>query len=85
MANPAFLASAILWFALSGNIGFAERPSLQAAGKPRLVSSHPAPKPTQDATSQSKAAVPAALQDQNAVVRRYCATCHSDARKTGGL
>jgi hypothetical protein len=24
-------------------------------------------------------------QDDNALVRRYCATCHSDARKSGGL
>src|SRR5207245_4778185 len=33
---------------------------------------------------QSNAA-PSSAQDQNALVRRYCATCHSEARKIGGL
>jgi hypothetical protein len=83
IAKPVFLASAILWFGLAGNIGFAERPSPQAAGQSRPVNSHTALRQTPD--GKTKAAVASSLQDQNAVVRRYCATCHSDARKTGGL
>ncbi|PYR62658.1 MAG: hypothetical protein DMF91_05935 [Acidobacteria bacterium] len=69
--NPTFLAGAILWFGLAGPVGFAERqPSPRAAAQPRPVSSHTSASPT---------------EDQNALVRRYCATCHSEARKTGGL
>ena len=30
-------------------------------------------------------ATPTASTDHNAVIRRYCVGCHSDARKTGGL
>src|SRR5947207_80937 len=81
--TPGFLASVILWFGLAGNIGFAGwHPAPQDPVQPRLVSSHTAP--TQTNTSQAKAAPPAA-QEPNAVVRRYCATCHSEARKSGGL
>jgi cytochrome c551/c552 len=80
--NPALLASILLWFGLAGNIGFDGHPAPQDPAHPRLVSSHtPA---TRTNASQVKAA-PSAAQDSNTVVRRYCATCHSEARKTGGL
>ena len=50
----------------------ATRPTAKStAAKPAPIASH------------APAAPPAA--DLNATVKRYCATCHSDARKTGGL
>jgi len=67
----------VVWSALFGAVGTAQRapattktPAKSSAAKPPAAASH-------------EQTPPAA--DQNAIVKRYCATCHSDARKTGGL
>ncbi|HXI31446.1 MAG TPA: DUF1592 domain-containing protein [Vicinamibacterales bacterium] len=68
------MSGAIAVAALSGAVGLAQQvpaPSRKpAAAKPAPISSH-AP------------AGPAV--DYNAVVKRYCVTCHNDTRRTGGL
>jgi hypothetical protein len=53
----------------------AERSAGQAANAPRLARSHASP-------VQAAVATPAA---QTALVKQYCATCHSDRGKAGGL
>jgi hypothetical protein len=60
--------------AWAGNVALAQKPvapapRATAAAKPAPMSAHP----------QAPAA------DLNAVVRRYCATCHSDKARSGGL
>jgi mono/diheme cytochrome c family protein len=61
----------ILWLGLAGS-GPSTRLAAQAAPPPQTTPQAAAP-----------AAAPGA--DQNAVVRRYCATCHSERTKSGGL
>src|SRR5262245_61850323 len=55
----------------------------------RPAATPPKPRTTTAAPAHAKPAVPpqtsAATQETNATVRRYCAGCHSDARKSGGL
>jgi hypothetical protein len=72
-ASPAILVGAALWVAAAGASAVAQKqpaPALKpAAARPPSAAAHP------------KGDAP----DHNAVVRRYCATCHNDARKTGGL
>jgi hypothetical protein len=69
--TSACAAGVILWLVLAGS-GPSTRLAAQAA---------PPPKTTSQATAP---AVPPA-GDQNAVVRRYCASCHSERTKSGGL
>ncbi|MCA1585741.1 MAG: DUF1592 domain-containing protein [Acidobacteria bacterium] len=68
------------WFAVSGAVllgavlvASAEQPQPQSAppAKPALVVAHPA--------------APIAPEAQNALVAEYCATCHSERGKAGGL
>ena len=70
-ASFLFLGSAILWLGVAGNSALAQRPA--------PVSSH-----TPQRAQTPKPAV-AHAQDYNAVVRRYCVTCHNETRKSGGL
>src|SRR5262245_41424020 len=70
---------------LFGVAGFAQRSAEPAAARAS------APKKSTPAkTSQSPAAPVSshptnAAADHNAVIKRYCGTCHTDARKPGGL
>jgi hypothetical protein len=59
--------------------------------KPRPAGTNAAPAPTAPRATSPRP-VPAAAHapaapapDHNAIVRRYCVTCHNDTRKTGGL
>jgi hypothetical protein len=72
-ANRVYLVSATLWLGLAANTGLAER---GLAATPAHV---------QTASVNSHVAQSSSPQDQNAVIRRYCVTCHNDTRKTGGL
>jgi len=45
----------------------------------------PPAKPASQGSARAQTAAPPHQTDDNALVRRYCATCHSDARKSGGL
>src|SRR5262249_25972607 len=57
--------------------------SAQQAPAPKMVAAHPsAPRPT-DATKAG--APPLAVDAQNQLVGQYCATCHSERGKAGGL
>jgi len=79
MKNARWGSFGILCIWLAGGAGFAQRapeparrqPSISrtAAARPAAVASH----------------APAAAQDHNAVLKRYCLTCHNDKVKTGGL
>src|SRR5947208_4311911 len=61
---------------LALNIGAsAQRPS-GASGRPEL----PSPAPVSSRATKSPPP-----PDHNAVIRRYCVTCHNETRKTGGL
>jgi len=66
----------VVWSALLGAVGTAQRAPATTATAKRGVA-----KP---AAVASHAPIPSAAED-NAIVKRYCATCHSDARKTAGL
>lgn len=74
-----FLGAAVLCLAMATAIGSAQDPAT-----PPPASLKPAPQPKlRPVTSHANSATPA--QDHNAVVRRYCVTCHNEKRKTGGL
>ena len=78
----AFLGGAVLLAGVAGTSVLARQASTPAAtpAKPARVSGH-APR-----RAQTPKAVAAHAQDgNNAVVRRYCVTCHNDARRIGGL
>jgi len=64
--------------ASTGGIELRAQRAPAARPTPKSTASKPAP-----VASHAPAAPPAA--DLNATVKRYCATCHSDARKTGRL
>jgi cytochrome c551/c552 len=76
------------WVVLGGGIlclGFVLDAGLlaqQAPSAPKPAVSHVV---RPGASSQKTAPATAPAQDQNAVIRRYCVTCHNDTRKTGGL
>ena len=71
MRVPALvLAIGVLCVAFAESRGSAQQAG-PSSGRPKPVSSH--------------ASSPAAAPDHNAVVRRYCLTCHNDKMKTGGL
>src|SRR4051812_37347331 len=79
-ANTVIGLIGIAWIGLTTSVGFAQKP---AATPPR-----PAPATARAARPAVKtvaATAPAAAADHNAVIKRYCATCHSDTRKSGGL
>jgi Protein of unknown function (DUF1592)/Protein of unknown function (DUF1588)/Protein of unknown function (DUF1587)/Protein of unknown function (DUF1585)/Protein of unknown function (DUF1595)/Planctomycete cytochrome C len=73
------LGSAILWLGLMATVGVAQRAPARTA--------QPAPAPKRGTVSRiapaSSHATPS--PDHNEVLRRYCVTCHSETRKTGGL
>src|SRR5262249_17738658 len=66
-----------------GRIGLAQRPAANAQSTPK-------PSPAKASTPRSPAAARAhaplaSAADHNAVIKRYCVTCHTEARKPGGL
>jgi hypothetical protein len=79
-ATCAFFAAAVVFVSAARTNGLAQR-STQS----------PLPKPPSTAPAQKRAPVRAIkpvaahTQDLNPVVRRYCAGCHSDKGKAGGL
>src|SRR5215218_7088526 len=76
-ANQSIGIIGSVWIGLTTTVGFAQKPAPRPASAPAASrTARPAPK--------TVAATPAAA-DHNAVIKRYCATCHSDARKSGGL
>src|SRR4051794_36493201 len=80
--NLAILLSGALFIGLATSVTRAQKPAT-ATATPRPAASAQTPKPAPPAPKAVAAAAPAA--DHNAVIKRYCVTCHSDARKTGGL
>jgi hypothetical protein len=77
--TPMFLGSAVLWLGLTATIAVAQRaPTRRPQGAP-------APKTGGVAPIAPVSSHPPPSQDHNALLRRYCVTCHNDTRKTGGL
>jgi hypothetical protein len=72
-ASVAVLVGAIGWAAAAAPRALAQKPS---APPPKPVAAH-APAPPVHPKADGL--------DYNAVVKRYCVTCHNDTRKTGGL
>src|SRR5207247_6130925 len=64
-----FVRASIAWLSLAAVIGAAA--PQKPLPRPVAVSSH--------------ASLPAPAQDHNAIIRRYCVSCHSDKAKTAGL
>src|SRR5436190_17282260 len=80
-ASWACLGIAVFLLGAAGRIGHAQRPAGPAPAKasaPSAPQKAPAPAPVSAHASTSAA-------DQNAVLKRYCVTCHTEARKPGGL
>src|SRR2546423_1835861 len=73
--NWSLFGGAVVLTALAGTVGFAQKPAASAPRgapvKPAPVASHPQ----------------APAIDYNAVVKRYCVSCHNETRKSaaGGL
>ncbi len=74
-----------MWLGVATTAGIAQ----QAAPAPAKPVQAPAAAPrTPKGPAKTAPATPAAnasAPDHNGVIRRYCVSCHSDARKTGGL
>src|SRR5215213_933163 len=81
--NSVIAVAGLLWLGVTSASGVAQQVVPSAQQAPARVASPHAPE------GGAKPAVPTAARasapDHNAVIRRYCVTCHSDARKTGGL
>jgi hypothetical protein len=83
-----FLSTGVFCLGLAGSLVVAQRaPAPQpATAKPAPVSAH-APTAPQTTAAAGKIAVPAKVastvagQDHNAVIKRYCVTCHNEKRK----
>ena len=74
-AHLIFLSGVAVWTGLAATSGLAQRPAATPAAR--------AAAPQRPAPTAAHAASTA--PDLNAVVKRYCVTCHTEARKPGGL
>jgi cytochrome c551/c552 len=84
-ANSIIAVAGFLWLGVSSGIAQSAAPAATAA-TPRRPGPARAPQTTPRTTPAPVASTTnASAPDHNAVIRRYCVTCHSDARKTGGL
>ena len=77
-----FLCATVASIGLAQTHGFAQRssPAPASTQKPRPATPRKAPAPAQPSPVSSHS-----TQDHTAVVRKYCATCHSEKGKAGGL
>ena len=84
-ANPVIVVAGLLWLGVTSTSGIAQ-PVAPAPARPASAQSEPARAPRQTQKPAPTTATAAnASADHNAVIRRYCVTCHNDTRKTGGL
>src|SRR4051794_5974865 len=84
-ANSLIGLITIAWIGLTTSVGFAQKP-VPAAPRPATAAPRaPRAAPTTPKPTPKPAATTTATADHNAVVKRYCVTCHNDTRKTGGL
>src|SRR3954464_7544381 len=84
-ANSLIGLITIAWIGLTTSVGFAQKP-VPAAPRPVTAAPRvPRAAPTTPKPTPKAAATTTATADHNAVVKRYCVTCHNDTRKTGGL
>ena len=79
-ATCAFFAAAVVFVGVARTNGLAQRSTQSPAPKPASVAHAP-----QRAPAPAAKPVASHTQDLNPVVRRYCAGCHSDKGKAGGL
>src|SRR5262245_9202306 len=77
-AHLIFVSGVVVWLGMAATSGLAQRPAAAPAAPAPRAAAPQRPAPT-------AAAAAAAAPDLNAVVKRYCVTCHTDARKPGGL
>src|SRR5215207_1248209 len=83
--NSILLVAGLIWLGVATTAGVAQqaapapRKPVEAPGAAARTPPHVAK--TAPATQAANASAP----DHNGVIRRYCVSCHSDARKTGGL
>jgi len=82
-ANSVILVAGLLWLGLTTSVGVAQDAAPTGA-RQAPVPSH-APRQPQRAAKPATPTTIASSPDHNAVIHRYCAGCHSDARKSGGL
>ncbi|HEV8208842.1 MAG TPA: DUF1592 domain-containing protein [Vicinamibacterales bacterium] len=80
----AFLGTAMLWLGLAGTSGLAQKapPARPTAARPAAPDART---PTATPRAQTLKPVAAHTQDLNPVIKRYCAGCHSEKGKAGGL
>ena len=83
--NSFLSLAGLLWLGVTPPAGVAQAPA-SAPARPAPARSE-APRAPQGAakTAPATPAANASVPDHNAVIRRYCVTCHNDTRKTGGL
>jgi hypothetical protein len=86
-ANSIIAVAGLLWLGVSSTSGTAQ-PAAPAAA-PSTPARSEAPRAPQTTPRTTRAPVTstanASAADQDDVMRRYCVTCHNDARKAGGL
>jgi hypothetical protein len=82
-ANSVMLVAGLLWLGLTTSVGVAQNAAPTGARQAPVPSD--APRQPQRATKPATPTTIASSPDHNAVIHRYCAGCHSDTRKSGGL
>ena len=82
-----FVGTALVCLALASAIGIAQKPAPKPtpATPTGPVSAPPSTTRAKPTPAVSHPSPDVNAQDHNAVIRRYCVTCHNEKRKTGGL
>jgi mono/diheme cytochrome c family protein len=83
-ANRVLVGTGILCVAVATGLLSAERPTAELQAAPAPPAAAPARQSGQSPAPMTSRG-PAAVQDHNAVVKQYCAGCHNERSKAGGL
>src|SRR5476651_510046 len=83
----AVAATAVLSAGVAAEQAATAGQSQTPAAAPKLAASHPSTQPGTGPSARPAAGAPSALaaESQNQLVGQYCATCHSERGKAGGL
>jgi hypothetical protein len=87
IASWAILGTGIVWLGTAGaaNVSSREQAAVPARPTPAAAQAPASPATAKPATTPTRTPAAAQVQEQNALIARYCAGCHSDRAKAGGL
>src|SRR6185436_5966571 len=83
--NSILFVAGLMWLGVATTAGVAQQAAPAPARPVQAPAAAPRPAQAPAKTAPATPAANASAPDHNGVIRRYCVSCHSDARKTGGL